>query len=419
MSDDKKALSLNHLGAIYFAKQEYPQAIEAYRQAISLKADYYDAYYNLALALSRLDQDEAITVYEKLLDLNSDYAAARFQLACLLMQREQYQAALNHFHIIEQAHPSQLETLANAAVCEIKLGKSDAAISEYSKILEIKNDDHQVLFNLGVLHAERGEWQQAISYYLRANEVGPNDYATHYNLAKAYLAVENRESALLHFKEVKRLKPEASIDHRLQVNSLFDSYADHYDLHLLQGLQYQVPEQLWQAMQAYKNEKGQWDILDLGCGTGLCGALFRPMANLLVGVDIAAKMLEQAAQKNIYDGLVQADIQAFLRQGKQSFDLVLAGDVFGYIGDLQAIFHLMPSVLNENGWLAFTVEAEEQEKDYVMNLSGRFAYSRDYFQHLASQYDFQIKIAQAITLRMQDKVPVQGYLYVMHYPGTH
>ena len=36
------------------------------------------------------------------------------------------------------------------------------------------------------------------------------------------------------------------------------------------------------------------DVLDAGCGTGLCGPLVAPYARRLVGVDLSARMLAQA-----------------------------------------------------------------------------------------------------------------------------
>ncbi len=37
-------------------------------------------------------------------------------------------------------------------------------------------------------------------------------------------------------------------------------------------------------------------MLDLGCGTGAAGALLRPAATRLVGVDLSANMLAKAAR---------------------------------------------------------------------------------------------------------------------------
>ncbi len=52
--------------------------------------------------------------------------------------------------------------------------------------------------------------------------------------------------------------------------------------------------------------------LDLGCGTGLSGAAFRGMVDVLTGIDLSTKMIARAKAKGIYDDLVHVDISSFL-----------------------------------------------------------------------------------------------------------
>src|SRR6185312_3401290 len=42
-------------------------------------------------------------------------------------------------------------------------------------------------------------------------------------------------------------------------------------------------------------------MLDLGCGTGLAGTAFAPLADRLVGVDLSPAMVAQAENKQLYD----------------------------------------------------------------------------------------------------------------------
>ena len=111
------------------------------------------------------------------------------------------------------------------------------------------------------------------------------------------------------------------------VRSLFDSYAGEFDAHLVDTLGYRVPELLLAAVLALAPQR-KLDILDLGCGTGLCGVHFRPHAQRLTGVDLSQPMLAKAAARGIYDSLVSADAAEFLHADNVPFDLVLAADVF-------------------------------------------------------------------------------------------
>src|SRR6478672_7034322 len=52
---------------------------------------------------------------------------------------------------------------------------------------------------------------------------------------------------------------------------------------------------------------------DLGCGTGLVGALVRPWARTLAGCDLSVNMLRLAQVRGCYDVLQRAELGAFLR----------------------------------------------------------------------------------------------------------
>ena len=86
----------------------------------------------------------------------------------------------------------------------------------------------------------------------------------------------------------------------------------------------------------------------MGCGTGLCGELFKSAAASITGVDIADQMLAVAKQKNIYDTLIEADILDYLIKQHEAYDLILAGDVLVYFGDLNGIFSAAHQALRAN-----------------------------------------------------------------------
>src|SRR5207302_1633468 len=101
------------------------------------------------------------------------------------------------------------------------------------------------------------------------------------------------------------------------------------------------------------------DVLDLGCGTGLAGELFRPLSRRLDGVDLSPRMLAQAATRGVYDRLAAGDLLTHLGGTGDRYHLVLAADVFVYLGDLAPVFAAARLVLRAGGWLAFTVEASD------------------------------------------------------------
>lgn len=420
----------NNLGTIYFAEKKWQEAINCYQKALDSAPHYIDAYYNLGLAQTKAGRfDEAIHTYNALLSLSPQHLFAHFQLACLLMQKTQYRTAISHFLLIESDYPHHFETETNLATCYLKEGLLKEAILHYRQALEVQPDDPEIHFNLGVIHMQQGRIEPAISHYQEAIHLDPNYFAAHHNLAIAWMTTKNTTAALNHFREALRLQPtNETIAHLIAVlaekkdltvsplpyvETLFDSYADHYEPHLLQGLNYQVPSLLKQAVQEVTPiPDGKWEILDLGCGTGLTGSEFKSAASKLIGVDISAKMLAIAAQKSIYDELIHTDILSFLAMRRTDCDLIVAGDALLYFGELEDIFKTMSQALKPGGLCVFDLEVSDKAA-FQITPSGRFAHHKNYIDALAHKYDLLTINYRVVVLRTQNNLPVYGHLYVM------
>jgi predicted TPR repeat methyltransferase len=147
---------------------------------------------------------------------------------------------------------------------------------------------------------------------------------------------------------------------RRYVQGLFDDYAADFQSHVAEKLEYRGFEVL---LKPFLGNGRRYKVLDLGCGTGLCGALIAPQADILDGVDVSIAMLEEARKHQVYRELVHADLGEFLAATTSQWDLLLAADVFVYVGDLAAILRSARRILAPGGCLAFTVELASEGKD--------------------------------------------------------
>ena len=428
MKNSDSALTYNKLGVRCFAEGDFIEAIKAYQAAIDLRPDFTDAYYNLGLALNKAKRaDEARHAYEAVIALQSDHLGGRFHLGCFCMQREDFSQALKHFSVIEDHYPDHVESLINAGACYLRLGYLNEAKSRYQRALLHAPTELQALFNLGVISAQQGRAKEAASYYLQAVKIDPAFHDAHNNLAVVYLGLGDAATALLHFQAALRIQPDnQAVLHSIDIltrgknmaaspaayiRSLFDSYADHYDAHLQQALHYQVPQRLYEAVSPH-GKPDAWDILDLGCGTGLCGQVFKPFARRMVGVDLSGKMLALAEKKHLYDALIEADILDYLQGESSLWDLIIAGDTLVYFGDLAPLFQAVSRALKLGGFFAFNVEISAGE-DYVMTDSGRFAHSEGYLAQLAQAHHLVLCSQQISVLRTHHDRPVSGHIYLM------
>jgi predicted TPR repeat methyltransferase len=197
--------------------------------------------------------------------------------------------------------------------------------------------------------------------------------------------------------------------------TLFDRYAHRFDTHLVADLAYRGPEQLREVVDRIQPQ-GQFDILDLGCGTGLVGLRFRDRARSLVGVDASEQMLRRASERGIYQRLEHGELLASLQAREAELDLILAGDVFIYVGELGEVFTAAHRALRPGGLFAFTVERHDAGDGFVVLPSRRYAHSRGYIESLAAGRGFAVLAADPIVLRVERGQEVAGIVFLLRRP---
>lgn len=392
------AESFNNLGSLYYTMGNIKQAIPQFEKAIRLNPNSWEAHYNLANCYIKIDKVlQAIEQYESVLKLNPKHNNAKLNLAMALVSIKNYDKALPYLEEAAHNNPQHGELQGHLATAYLEVGKTQDAIAQYNVAL--------------ALDPIRAEW--------------------HHNLAVLYLRDQQQDLATQHFKESIRLQPENAIaKHMLAalnespatdappaeyVASLFDQYAGYYNKHVMQDLKYVVPQLLRQAISKFITPftKPQ-QVLDLGCGTGLCGIYFRDLAKFSVGVDLSTEMLAEAKALGSYDALCCCNIlETIPGMNQEFFDLVLAADVLVYLGALEQLFALVITALKTDGLFAFSVEEQNSNPTFILQSTGRYAHSQQYIGALAELHNMHIEINEAITPRMQGDIAILGRLYVL------
>lgn len=386
-------------------------------------------YYKMGLTYQKHeDYTMAKEVYLSILAVLPAHLGARFHLGCLYLQTNELEDAVKVFQAIVQDHPDQAESFTNLGNAYLRLEQPDAARTAYAAAIHRNPDDTQALFNLGVLTHKAGEAEQAIDYYRRLLILEPAHSDAHINIGALYWQLRHREEAIAHYEAAKQLRPDDPlIEHALAVvrgdpsatrmpdayaRTLFDEYADIYDEHLLQALQYQVPTHLAHLIQTlHWPEEHAWQVLDLGCGTGLCAPIIKPMAKQLVGVDLSSKMLAKAKAKGLYDVLIEAEAYAYLDNQAAVYDLILAADMFVYIGELPPLLMRIHAALKPGAWLIFSIETEAMgDAPYRIQASGRYSHNAAQLTQTAERLGFEVKADMPVVLRQNAGQPVRGVL---------
>ena len=193
--------------------------------------------------------------------------------------------------------------------------------------------------------------------------------------------------------------------------NLFDDYSDEFESHLIGNLKYQGPQTLYLAVQEFLSKN--MVALDIGCGTGLMGKFLKAHTSNLIGIDISQKMLDLAKLKHIYDELILSDANSFLENCKVEFDLVVAVDVFIYIGDLSFTFSRLKNLIRKSGLFCFTVEKMNLGNWSLSPNTLRYSHSRGYVESLSTEHGFKVKVISTNLIRQERGNNVEGYYFVL------
>ncbi len=335
---------------------EHAEAASAFRQALAIDPDNAEAYFRLGLAMR--DQqllDEAAGCYGRAIALRPDYIEAHNNLGSVLQMQ----------------------------------GKTDEALACYRRAVRLGPGFPQPYLNLGRLLASRNERDSA---------------------AAAFQSAIDRGIDVDSFRHLLSALGDQTTAHAPDeyVRNLFDNFAGDFDRRLVDELGYRIPELLATRIKALQPRRNL-DVLDLGCGTGLCGLHLTGCCAMLTGVDLSPAMLHKARLRGCYDVLAEDDIGRWLvRPVNKVFDVVLAADVFIYVGEIAEIFAAVSRLLAHDGLFAFSIEAAAQG-DFKLQESGRYAHSTAYVRRLFAENGLVEVEAFAHHIRG----PVDGLVFVL------
>ncbi len=188
---------------------------------------------------------------------------------------------------------------------------------------------------------------------------------------------------------------------------VFDRNAGSYDANM-RNLGYSTPAALLELLRADGGvADSSLDMLDLGCGSGWCGPLFRPYARRLVGIDLSPRMLELAAAKRVYDELIQAEILEYLARPADGIDVVIAANVLVYFGNLASLAAGVARTLRPGGRFIFDVEKGEGTEP-GFHVSGRYTHSLAVLEGALLPYGFTFSRMHETVMRTELGAPVVG-----------
>jgi predicted TPR repeat methyltransferase len=349
------------LGLLCFEQRRYPEAALRWREAITHGCRNPLVYAGLGQAL---------------------FFAGDFSGAAQALERQISQGA---------ADPQLVERYALARFVQILIeGDLDAAFAAYHSAAGPAADETRVANAAFQILSAYGHRKAALRLGKAGRAKMPDD-AVHRYLLDA-----------LSGAKLDRAPQDYLIAH-------FDAFAENFDKQLVDVLGYHVPETLSRLVAS--TGKRLPLAVDLGCGTGLAGRYLRAGRTRLVGVDLSPRMLAKAADRGVYDSLIEDDIVGYLQATPERFDLVFAADVLVYFGDLEAFLAAAALATRPGGLFAFNIETTSLAP-YLLLPSGRFAHDVAALHAQAARW-FEVRMTQPAFLRAEANGRVHGALILL------
>ena len=388
--------AVHYSGVLAHQEGRSEQAVALIERSLELEPRRADWYSNLGIVLrDRLKLDEAIVACQQAIALDPDHANAHNNLGVLLRAQGRLVEAEASYRAAIRVSPEHSDAYTNLGILLNGQKRTHEAIACFCRVITFRPKHPEARRLLALAHCMLGEVDRAVGIF------------------EEWLEEEPDHPIALHMKAAcsGRNVPARASDAFIEMT--FDSFAGSFDSKLAKLL-YRAPAlvagMLGESNVDASKRPDKLDVLDAGCGTGLCGPLIAPYAHRLVGVDLSARMLAQARARNVYDELVQRELTAYLRESPGAFDAIVSADTLVYFGPLQDVVMASADALRPGGRLIFTVEELIEagtEAGYSISPHGRYCHARQYVEHVLADANLQPEIMPA-ELRLEAGDPVQG-----------
>ncbi|WP_168464505.1 class I SAM-dependent DNA methyltransferase [Wolbachia endosymbiont of Ctenocephalides felis wCfeT] len=291
---------------------------------------------------------------------------------------------------------------------------------------------------MGLYHFYKGNISDAKLRFWLISIFYPNLPIVWYNIGRCHFAAGNTSKAYNYLTKTLKLDnnyKEASYYIQKMANpslitelpkniikQYFDYTGEYFVEHWLIAKQYRGHELVHMAVtKIFNNDTSKLNILDLGCGTGICGHFLKihNIGGHITGIDISNRMLNIARGcfikgKPVYNELIHMEMTEFLKQEKNNlYDVIILSEVLHYSYDFQTELELAKRSMSKKGAIICLIRRKESEDVDFINKGDYFRHSEGYVQRVAKEINMQISYMSYCKMYGSQ---VDGILFVLQHP---
>ncbi|APR97897.1 methyltransferase domain-containing protein [Wolbachia endosymbiont of Folsomia candida] len=323
-------------------------------------------------------------------------------------------------------------------VTHFTVNKYNALHKETTALLEKSKNLLNTNIEIGLYHFYKGNISDAKLRFWLISIFHSNLPIVWYNIGRCHFAVGNTNKAYTYLTKTLKLDnnhQEASYYIKKMINptpitelpknlikQYFDYTGEYFVEHWLIAKQYRGHELVHMIItKIFNDSTSKLTILDLGCGTGICGHFLKihNTGNHITGIDISSRMLNIARGcfikgKPVYNELIHMEITEFLKQEKsREYDVIILAEVLHYLHDFQSELELAKRFMSKKGVIVCLIRRKEGEGVDFVNKGDYFRHSESYVQHVAKEISMQISYMSYCKIYGSQ---VDGILFALQHP---
>lgn len=424
---DDLTQELQRIGAL-IATGQLPPAAQALTDARKRYGDDARIYMlGSRLAEKAGNATGALQAAERAQKAAPEWHVATMELAMLLARQGKHPQALAQARKGVRLAPDDLDVVRRAAGIAIQANDLNATVAWLRKAVSLKPGDRLFRTLLAKQLLPFGKPEEAFAMYEELVLEQPWETETLVGRAQAALALGRLDQARQDAEALLQLEPGNTSHQYLlaqargeqpatqpeeNVKALFNGFAENFDITLWRHLEYRVPQMAAEILlKAHPDRK--FNLLDLGCGTGLVGVCLGRIDGFIIGVDLSEEMIRKAAQHNVYERFHQVNVLDALRDTPSDhYEAITCCDVLVYVGDLSSVVPNALRILKPGGHFIFSCEAAgEDEPDMILRPTERYAHKASAVRRLCEQAGFsEVIIEDLPSLRKEGGQPLPGFL---------